>query len=157
MKTLLLIISILLSITVFASDIQAEQSGPINITINERDTKSTVSAGIWGATLKPGLYYDYFISKPVQLEIGIAPIGFDMGATLGIKYHYYITDNFTTFAAFNISYFSDFFGVAQIGLRYEMDCGVTASLNIGAMSKYRSELERIDSGAIAGLQIGYSF
>jgi len=148
MKKLIIIISLLLSISIFAD--------PLNN--GKRETKSTISVGLVGATLKPGIYYDYFINEPIELEVGLGGIGiFDHSITIGAKYHYYITDNFTTYIAINETYFKDFITFAQVGLRYEMDCGVTSSLSLGGMVKYRSEVHRFEQGVIAGLQLGYSF
>ena len=157
MKTILLTITILLSVSIFAN--------PINLEIGERDRKSTISFEAEGRPyayvknegeekmikahggIELGINYSRFLTKDIQVEIGGGVFFNGVYAILGTKYHFYINKNLTTYIELKIA---PIYGLAAptngitlgeplfniltsslIGLRYETNSGFTASLGVG--------------------------
>jgi len=143
----------------------------------KRTTNSTISLGsIMSSKVymynRPSLTYNYFLNKNLELELGLGL----WALTSGLKYHFYINENLTTYISINGTRHSDLCGgenfslfSSLIGLRYETDFGLTTYLGVGRSfttsytrktteCDYRPE-EKIDSSfhMHGVLKLGYSF
>jgi len=141
----------------------------------ERTTKSTISLELGGGTIGPGISYNYFLNKNIEVDMGILPLILFNTVTFGLKYHLYISNNLTTYISVNNTLILEFITPtifssfsSLVGLRYETDFGLTGYFGLG--TAFFSAHQRPESGEgdgydnvkaafypYAGVKIGYAF